>query len=310
MDFTTKLSKDKGTPLFDIASYRRLVGKLLYLTTTRHDLSFATHQLSQFLSAPTDLHEKALHRVLRYIKASPGQVDGVLNIMRSCLKAKTIRRFIYTSTAGTVAIQPPPPLPEYDESFWTDVDFCYAEKMPGWSYLVAKTKAEKAAWEFAKENGINLVTVHLSLVVGPFLTFKAFQYRLRIGFDHNIIGNIVGNEALYKMIATGQAVHLEDACSAHIFLFEHPEANGRYICSNHSFTIVDLAKALSQKYPEYNVPTKFESIDESLKAISCSSKKLLDLGFTFKFESTKYDVGDLYAEAFEFCREKGIMPQP
>ncbi|KAJ9186556.1 hypothetical protein P3X46_002113 [Hevea brasiliensis] len=231
-------------------------------------------------------------------------VNGVLNIMRSCLKAKTIRRFIYTSTTGTVTVQPPPPPPEYDESFWTDVDFCYAEKMPGWSYFVAKTKAERAAWEFAKENGISLVTVHPSVVVGPFLTpSKPFSIDLGLAL-------ITRNEALYKMIARGRVVHLDDVCSAHIFLFEHPEANGRYICSNHNFTIVDLAKSLSQKYPEYDIPTKFEGIEESPKAISCSSKKLLDLGFTFKFESTKYDVGDLYAEAFEFCREKGIMPQP
>ena len=37
-------------------------------------------------------------------------------------------------------------------------------------YLVAKTMAEKAAWEFAKENGLDLVTIQPSLVLGPFIT--------------------------------------------------------------------------------------------------------------------------------------------
>lgn len=37
-------------------------------------------------------------------------------------------------------------------------------------YFVAKTMAEKAAWEFAKEHGLDLVTIHPSVVIGPFIT--------------------------------------------------------------------------------------------------------------------------------------------
>lgn len=73
MDPALKLSKDKGDLLPDASSYRKLVGKLIYLTTTRPDLCYATHQLSQFISSPTTDHQQALRRVLRYIKASPGQ---------------------------------------------------------------------------------------------------------------------------------------------------------------------------------------------------------------------------------------------
>ncbi|CAL0326485.1 unnamed protein product [Lupinus luteus] len=53
--------------------YRQLVGRLLYLTNTRPDLSFATQQLCQFMAAPTINHHKALTRILRYIKGTPGQ---------------------------------------------------------------------------------------------------------------------------------------------------------------------------------------------------------------------------------------------
>ncbi|XP_019174210.1 PREDICTED: uncharacterized protein LOC109169770 [Ipomoea nil] len=68
-----KLSKNEGEPLEDNTQYRRIVGKLLYLTITRPDIGFATQQLSQFLDKPTDLHLQAAHRILRYIKAAPGQ---------------------------------------------------------------------------------------------------------------------------------------------------------------------------------------------------------------------------------------------
>ena len=68
----------------------------------------------------------------------------------------------------------------------------------------------------------------------------------------------IGDEEWSKMLAPGRAVHVDDLCSAHIYLFEHPEAQGRYICSSHCFNIIDLARSLSIKYPEYNIKTKYE----------------------------------------------------
>lgn len=73
LDPTLLMSSDTGKPLEDITSYRELIGRLLYLTITRPDITFAVHRLSQFLSAPTDVHLKAAHHVLRYLKSNPGQ---------------------------------------------------------------------------------------------------------------------------------------------------------------------------------------------------------------------------------------------
>lgn len=42
------------------------------LTTTRPDLSYATKQLSQFMSDPKDIHLQAAHTVLCYIKSLVG----------------------------------------------------------------------------------------------------------------------------------------------------------------------------------------------------------------------------------------------
>ena len=53
--------------------YRRMIGKMLYLTITRPDLSFAVNRLSQFMAAPRKPHLIAAHRVLQYIKDTPGQ---------------------------------------------------------------------------------------------------------------------------------------------------------------------------------------------------------------------------------------------
>jgi hypothetical protein len=65
-----RLSSTTGVPLIDIHGYRSLVGALHYLTFTRPDLSFAVHQVCQFMNAPTDLHLTAAKRILRYVRGT------------------------------------------------------------------------------------------------------------------------------------------------------------------------------------------------------------------------------------------------
>ncbi|XP_016694421.1 uncharacterized mitochondrial protein AtMg00240-like [Gossypium hirsutum] len=56
--------------------YQRLLRRLLYLTNTRLDISFAVQHLSQFMHKPKKYDLEAILRVVRYIKKNPGQ--GIL----------------------------------------------------------------------------------------------------------------------------------------------------------------------------------------------------------------------------------------
>ncbi|XP_019094533.1 PREDICTED: uncharacterized protein LOC109129941 [Camelina sativa] len=60
-------------PFKDVSLYRRLVGKLIYLTITRPDIFFAMNQASQQMKNPTVHHWNMVTRILKYIKGSPGQ---------------------------------------------------------------------------------------------------------------------------------------------------------------------------------------------------------------------------------------------
>jgi hypothetical protein len=73
LDPAIKLHNDEGKLFDDVSQYRRLIGKLLYLTNTRPDIAYATQQLSQFLHKPTMTHFNAACRVIRYLKNSPGR---------------------------------------------------------------------------------------------------------------------------------------------------------------------------------------------------------------------------------------------
>ncbi|GJZ06729.1 ribonuclease H-like domain-containing protein, partial [Tanacetum coccineum] len=63
---------EKDKYLNDFTSYQKLVGKLINLTNTRPDVSYAVHCLIQHMLCLLRSHCKAALRVLRYLKGSPG----------------------------------------------------------------------------------------------------------------------------------------------------------------------------------------------------------------------------------------------
>ncbi|XP_020972603.1 uncharacterized protein LOC107627359 [Arachis ipaensis] len=73
MLYNGKISKENGTKLVDLTCFRRLLGRLLYLTSTRPDIAFSVRKLSQFLDCATDEHYKATLHILRYIKQAPAK---------------------------------------------------------------------------------------------------------------------------------------------------------------------------------------------------------------------------------------------
>ena len=89
MDQKFKSSRQHDEILNDPSSYRRLVGRLLYLTVTRPESTFAVNQLSQHMSAPCKHHLADALRVLRFLKKALGQVfffpkDSSLQLTTYC----------------------------------------------------------------------------------------------------------------------------------------------------------------------------------------------------------------------------------
>ncbi|GJS33604.1 ribonuclease H-like domain-containing protein [Tanacetum coccineum] len=63
---------EKDLILDNITDYQKLMGKHIYLTNTRPDISYVVHCLSQFMHSPLKFHLKTAFQILRYLKGCPG----------------------------------------------------------------------------------------------------------------------------------------------------------------------------------------------------------------------------------------------
>eukprot|EP01018_Ginkgo_biloba_P010725 Gb_10731 [translate_table: standard] len=201
-------------------------------------------------------------------------VEGTLNVLRACTKAKSVKHLVVTSSVAATALNE---LEEQNgvivnESCWTDVGFQTARKKnPHWAYAISKTLAEQAALQYGKEQSIEVVSVIPSLLVGSSITptvRESIQSALSLITGNQIwIQNLKGMQSGLGSISM---VHIDDVCSAHIFLTEQKSVQGRYICCSINITLLQLANFLSKCYPHYNVPTQFEDAFTAPKVIFSS----------------------------------------
>lgn len=97
-----------SSPLFDrTARYRKLIGKLIYISITRPELAYNVHILAQFMHTPRKEHWEEVIKVVRYLKGRPRQSillksDSSLTLIAysdsdwaSCLITRSVRVFYF-----------------------------------------------------------------------------------------------------------------------------------------------------------------------------------------------------------------------
>jgi len=181
-------------------------------------------------------------------------INGTLNVLRSCKKNPSLKRVVLTSSSSTVRIKDEADLPPnvlLDETSWSSIEYC--ESLQIW-YAVAKILAEKAAWEFAKEHKIDLVTVLPTFVIGPNLSPELGPT------SSAVLGLFQGETGKFTAYGRMGYVHIDDVASCHILAYEAAGAQGRYICNAAVLGCGDLAALLARRFPAYPVPRSLPSI--------------------------------------------------
>jgi len=176
-------------------------------------------------------------------------VEGTKNVIREAAKAKTVKRVILTASMATLCGNQVEldPAHVWNESDWNDS----ATIANPYSY--SKTLAEKAAWALAKEEGLDLVTIHPGLVVGP-----APMARADVSSLSYVIDILEGKYADGAPPRYTGLVDVRDVAHAHILAMEKSNANGRYICSSRSQGgVFEMSQIIDKNFPgKYKVPKK------------------------------------------------------
>ncbi|KAM1122107.1 hypothetical protein TB1_003712 [Malus domestica] len=215
--------------------------------------------------------------------ASPREVlepaiEGTLNMLRSCKKNPSLRRVVLTSSSTALRNRPDEDLAscvKLDESSWSSVEHC--QRLQLW-YPLSKVLAEKAAGDFCKENGIDLVTVLPAWVIGPSLPPDLCLTASRV------LSLLKGDTVWYGRMGY---VHIDDVALCHILVYEHESAHGRYLCSSTVLDNDELASLLSMRYPSLPIATRLKQVSRPYYEFDTS--KLQSLGFKFKSIQEMFD---------------------
>ncbi|KAJ7560504.1 hypothetical protein O6H91_04G132800 [Diphasiastrum complanatum] len=219
-------------------------------------------------------------------------VNGTLNVLSSCAKAPSVKRVVLTSSTAAIRFRDGfPANSQLDETSWSSIEFCTKHKI--W-YHLAKTLAEKAAWEFARKNKLDLVVVLPSFVVGPVLPPELSSTAA------DVLGLLKGTREKFEMHSRMGYVHVDDVASAHILVFEQPSAEGRYICSATELDVTELGEYLANYYPELPVPTMFPN-RIPVPYYTLNTEKLERLGLEFK------SLKEMFEDCIASFRSKGLL---
>ncbi|MFJ2891930.1 SDR family oxidoreductase [Streptomyces sp. NPDC087305] len=174
--------------------------------------------------------------------------DGVLRVLRASRDAG-VRRVVLTSAIGAIAYGHPDRDRPFTEDDWTDVD---AGIEP---YQKSKTLAERAAWDFIREqgNGLELATVNPTGVLGPVL---GPDFSPSLGLIQRMLN---GSMPVSLKFASGY-VDVRDVADLHLRAMTDPAASGqRFIAtSGQSLWVRDVAAILHRRLGERadRVPTR------------------------------------------------------
>ncbi|KAK3206579.1 hypothetical protein Dsin_020625 [Dipteronia sinensis] len=218
-------------------------------------------------------------------------IKGTINVLTAA-KAAGVRRVVVTSSVSAVTPSPNWPADKVKaEDCWTDVEYCKQKEL--W-YPLSKTLAEKAAWDFSKENGLDVVVVNPGTVMGPVIppTLNASMVML--------VRLLQGCTETYENFFMG-SVHFKDVALAHILVYENPSASGRHLCVEAISHYGDFAAKVAELYPEYNLPRLPRDTQPGLLRAKDGGKKLMDLGLQF------IPMEEIIKDSVESLKSKGFI---
>ncbi|KAL6616310.1 hypothetical protein ACP70R_038580 [Stipagrostis hirtigluma subsp. patula] len=212
-------------------------------------------------------------------------LKGTLNVLRAAKDSGVARVVLMSSQAAMVPNPSWPADKVIDDDAWADVELL--KKLQLW-YNVSKTLAEKAAWDFAEKEGLQMVVLNPGMVLGPFLTPS-------VNASLHILLQLLGGVRLDLDAFYVGCVDVRDVAHSLLLLYESESAQGRHLCMESIERLVDFTDKVADLYPEFPVQRVKEDKQGWVVRAKDPSKKLIDLGVRFTpFDKTIRDTVECF----------------
>ncbi|WP_029114664.1 NAD-dependent epimerase/dehydratase family protein [Mycobacterium sp. URHB0044] len=166
-------------------------------------------------------------------------VEGLRHVLDAAVDAN-LKKFVFTSTTGTLAINDARPVTEEEPHNWT----------AGGAYIEARVAAEKLVMTYAGERGLPAVALCISTTYGP----DDWQPTPHGG----VIARVAKGRFPFYLGFSSEVVGIEDAARAMVLAAERGRVGERYIISDKYLSTREIhdiaADAVGVRRPRIGLP--------------------------------------------------------
>ncbi len=178
-------------------------------------------------------------------------VEGTLNVLRAANRSG-VKRVVLTSSVASILYGWGNSLPDMmDESHWSNPE----NLKDNTAYTRSKTLAEKAAWQFMKDEArddLELSVVNPGLILGPIIGTERST-------SLEIVSQLLTRQIPALPDLSFQIVDVRDVARAHIIAMRRPEAESqRFILADRACSLCEIAEILQAAFPDRasSIPTR------------------------------------------------------
>ena len=219
-------------------------------------------------------------------------VEGLRHVLDAAVRAD-LRKFVFTSSTGTLAISDQRPVTEEDPHNWDD----------GGPYIASRVAAEDLVLRYAREQGLPAVALCISTTYGP---------RDWAPTPHGaLIAQVAAGRFPFYMGFSSEVVGIEDAARAMLLAADKGRDGQRYIISDRYLSTREVhaiaARAVGRRPPRIPIPM---SVMYAASRVNDLAARLLNRDLPMAYVGAR--MADLMSplDHSKAERELGWKPEP
>lgn len=219
-------------------------------------------------------------------------VEGLRHVLDAALRAE-LRKFVFTSSSGTLAISDQRPVTEEDPHNWSD----------GGPYIESRVAAEDLVLRYARERGLPAVALCISTTYGP---------RDWAPTPHgSLIAQVAAGRFPFYLGFSSEVVGIEDAARAMLLAADRGREGQRYVISDRYMSTREVhaiaARAVGRRPPRIPIPM---SVVYAASRVNDVAARLLNRDLPMAYVGAR--MADLMSplDHGKAERELGWKPEP